>query len=167
MSDCSPYRILFALCLLAVVPISQAASPGDVTRLNITGIIVDSPECVVNGNDTVDVDFGNDVIIRRINGGDYKVGIEYTALCGAVAKNGLKLTISGEEAGFGNGLLKTSRDGLGIRLYRDGQIVSAGKDMSFDYPDFPVLDAELVKDDTVNLTAGEFSGAATMVIGFQ
>lgn len=159
--------ILFVLCLLGMIPNSRAASEGDVTTVNISGIIVDTPECVVNGNDTVDVDFGNDVIIRRINGGDYRVGIVYTALCGVVAQNGLTLTISGEDAGFGNGLLKTSRDGLGIRLYKNSEIVSAGEKIQFEYPNFPVLDAELVKDNTVNLTAGEFSGTATMVFGFQ
>lgn len=163
----SLYCTLAVLCLVRMITPSYAASPGDVTYLNIIGALVDTPECVVNGNDTVDVDFGNDVLISRINSGDYKKRIDYTPVCGSVAQNGLTLTISGTDAGFGTGLLGAGRKGLGIRLYEDTKIVSAGEKMQFEYPNFPVLYAELVKDDTSTMSAGEFFGSATMVISFQ
>lgn len=135
--------------------------------INISGIIIDTPECVVNGNDSVDVDFGNDVLISRINSGDYKKRIEYSPECGNVAQNGLTLTISGSNAGFGTGLLGVGREGLGIRLFKGTDIVSAGEKMQFEYPNFPLLYAELVKDEASTISSGEFFGSATMVIGFQ
>lgn len=159
--------ILIALNLFILVPVSYASSPGDTTYINITGTLVDTPECVVNGNDIVDIDFGNDVLISRINSGNYKKQIAYSAICGAVAQNGLTITIRGKDAGFGSGLLGAGKEGLGIRLYEDTNIVSAGEEIQFDYPNFPNLYAELVKDDKSTMSTGEFLGSATMVIGFQ
>lgn len=160
--------LLFVIALCFIFsPSVFAANEGDTMLINISGVIIDTPECVVNGNDSVDVDFGNDVLISRINSGDYKKQIDYSAVCGNVALNGLTLTISGSGAGFGTGLLGTDREGLGIRLYEGTDIVSVGEKMQFEYPSFPVLYAELVKDETSTILSGEFLSSATMVIGFQ
>lgn len=155
------------ITLLAASCFCHAAEEGDTTTMNISGTLVDAPECTVNGDDQINVDFGDDVLISRINSGSYKKKLEYTVSCGDLAKYGLTMTISGTGAGFGSGLLSAGRDGLGIQLYHGTQPVSAGELMSFGFPHWPVLYAELVKNDSATLDAGSFSSTATMVITYQ
>lgn len=155
---------LIALMLLAWLSSQQAFA--DAT-ISFSGTLISAPNCIINTNNAVDVDFGDDLITRRVDGVNYKKAIEYTLDCSSVASNGMKIAITGTTATFGTGLIKTDKAGLGLQIYRGSEKVSNGVSMNFTYPDSPVLYAVPVAQDASTLTAGIFTGTASMVISYQ
>lgn len=177
MKNHSVLRLLPAALLLATLqPASvQAVKEGDTTTVTVTGVLVDAPECTANGNNQIDVDFGDDVYINNIDGSTYKkTQLMYDLNCTSLADTRLKLAITGEPAAFGNGLLHTSREGLGIRLYYRDSVLPAGNGVAeyvtFTWTDMnsvPELYAVPVVAEGVTLTPGDFSGTGTLVIDYQ
>lgn len=145
----------------------MAVSEGDTTTVYVTGTLVDAPQCTVNGNNKIDVDFGDDLITRLVDGVNYRTQIIYTMSCTSLAQQGLTLTINGTDAGFGSGLLRTGKDGLGIRLYKGTTAITPGQAINFTYGSPPELYAVPVAKDNTTLTAGTFSGSGTMVFAYQ
>lgn len=160
-------RRITGLSLLISSSLCHAAEEGDITIITVTGTFIDAPECVVNAGGSVNVDFGDNVLINRINSGNYHQKIVFSLDCESLAQNGLTLAINGAQAGFGDGLLQTSVKGLGIQLYSGSQRIAVGEKMPFNYPVLPVLSASLVIDSASTLAAGEFTGVGTMVVSYQ
>jgi type 1 fimbria pilin len=164
-------RGIAARLLLAGMIASSAGAAlaeNTTTTVYITGTLVDAPECTVNGNDQVDVNFGDDMITYQVDGTNYKERIVYDLECSSsLSKNGLTLTLNGTTASFGSGLLKTSNNGLGIRLLNDTSTITPGQAIKFNYGNQPVLYAVPVAQNASTLSTGYFSGTATMVIAYQ
>jgi hypothetical protein len=78
-----------------------SAAEGDTTTITINGTLIDGPQCVIDGNNTVDVKFGDDLITRLVDGVNYKKEIQYGLTCTGLNSNALKLTIRGSLASFG------------------------------------------------------------------
>lgn len=59
------YGVLaLAIAGLMVIPASQAAT----SPIYISGTITSKPQCVINGNQTIRVDFGDDLITTKVDG---------------------------------------------------------------------------------------------------
>ncbi|MGA4650076.1 hypothetical protein ACK6WK_22150 [Citrobacter portucalensis] len=160
-----PIRALATgLMMMTTMPVT--ALEKDTTTVNIKGLLVEGPQCIVNGNDKVDVDFGDNLITRRIDGVEYKTVIIYDMTCTGLAQQGLKLTINGID-GFEKGLLGTGKEGLAIRLYKDDSILNVGEATTFTYGKHPTLYAVPVAKDNTKLEAGVFFGLGTMVFAYQ
>lgn len=164
------------LCnLLLLVPLMASSVQaevinGDTTTLSISGILVDTPDCVVNNQNPIEVDFGEDVVISRIDGLNYKkTRILYSLLCTSLAKQGLKVTITGEPAAFNAGLLATSKPALGIQLLDESTPLTPGNSVAFNYNNgvTPELWAVLAVQNNTLPTAGSFDGSGTMVFEYQ
>lgn len=156
-----------AFSLLAMTAGSAAAAEGDTTTVYITGTLVDAPECTVNGNDRVDVNFGDELVTYQVDGQNYKKQIDYTLNCTGLAGSGLTMTLNGTPAGFSAALFKTDNDGLGIRISDESGPVSPGGTIRFNYNAQPKLYAVPVAQNAASLDTGPFSGSATMVIAYQ
>lgn len=139
------------------------------TLVNIRGTMLTTPDCTVNGNDNIDVDFGDDVVISRIDGSSYKkTQLIYSLVCTSLAKQGLKITINGTPASFDNALIATDKEGLGIQILLDGVVpIEPGSSISFVYGAAIALWAAPAMQAGANLTASKFSGAATLVFDYQ
>lgn len=171
------FRLLLALPLLAVFQSTpaRAVAEGDTTTVTVTGFLVGAPECTVNGNNRIDVDFGEEVYIREIDGITYKrLPLAYTLSCTSLVYTKLKLAITGRPAAFGSGLLGTDKAGLGIRIFHGDTILPAGDGIA-EYINFtwngsgsgPALYAVPVAEDIATLTPGAFSGSGTLVLEYQ
>lgn len=157
-----------ALLLSLYAGQTLAVAEGDTTTVTITGKLVDALECTVNGNNTVLVDFGDNIVARAIDGSNYHEDINVTLSCSSYVKNDMTLTIlAAKDAGFGSGLVGTDKTGLGIQLYSGGTAMKAGDPISFVYPVIPKLSATLVAEDNTTLTSGTFKGTGTLVINYQ
>lgn len=161
-----------ALCFLISSSVF-AASEGDTTTINVSGVLLDTPDCTVNGNNSIDVDFGDDVVISRIDGLTYKkTQLIYSLVCTSLAKQGLTVTVKGTPASFNSQLIATDKEGLGIQMLLYGAIpIGPGTAMNFDYSDTNSnavnLWAVLSAQSGATLTATDFSGAGTLVFGYQ
>ncbi|WP_024547674.1 fimbrial protein [Siccibacter turicensis] len=146
---------------------SLAVSDGDTSTVYITGTLVDAPQCIVNSNNVIDVDFGNDILTTQVNGINYKKELNYYLICTNPAQQGMKMTISGTPATFNSMLIKTSNAGLGILLYNGNNPITPGAAIAFNYTAPPVLYAVPVAQNNTSLSTGPFTSTATMIIAYQ
>lgn len=156
------YRAGMLLCILLMSASSFANMP-----VNIRGTVIVPPPCTINNNQTISVDFGDEVMTTRIDGVNYRQAINYTLNCDIQKSNNLKMSLQGSTANFNSGLLRTDKNGLGIALYRGAQPLNINTWFNYTYPSKPELYAVLVKQSGVNLTGGEFTASATLLIDYQ
>lgn len=151
---------------------AMAATEGATTTINVSGSLVDAPECTVNGNNQIRVDFGNDVVIGRIDGTSYKkTALAYSLVCTSPLKSAMKVTINTTTpATWGTGLIQTTKTGLGLRLYNGENILPTGTAVNFTYSvggALPALYAVPIAQSGATLTQGTFVATGTMVIAYQ
>ncbi|WP_058912149.1 fimbrial protein [Entomohabitans teleogrylli] len=168
-------HLFFTVTLLAgavLLPSGQlVAAEGDTTTIKVTGTLVEGPQCTVNTNNVVNVNFGTSLVTRMVDGANYKKEIIYDLTCTGPTSTALKLTIRGTLASFGSGLLTTSKSGLGIRLFSGSAgttTLTPGSYVNFNgTANRPRLWAVPVAQNSATLTAGSFTGTGTMVIDYQ
>ncbi|WP_442991095.1 fimbrial protein [Serratia marcescens] len=137
------------------------------TSIKVTVTIVAPPPCVINNNNLIEVNFGNDVMTTRIDGSYKKQPVVYSVECKNAPNNAMKLQIQGVSAGFDSEVLKTNKDGLGVALLRNGNRQPINSWVNFTYPNLPTLEAVPVKQAGATLSGGEFSAGATMKVEYQ
>ncbi|MCK7310386.1 fimbrial protein [Enterobacter quasiroggenkampii] len=155
---------LAALLLLAWQVSHQALAD---TTINFSGTLISAPNCTINGNNKVDVNFGDNIVTRQVDGLNYSQTIGYDLQCASIAVNGLKVSVRGTPAAFGTGLIDAGREGLAIQLWRGSEKLANGEAAAFTWPDKPVLRATPVAQDNTTLTAGTFSSTASLVLSYQ
>lgn len=155
---------LIALALLAWQISHQALANANI---NFSGTLINAPNCTVNGNNSVDVNFGDNIVTRQVDGNNYKTRIHYDLVCTSMASKGLRVAISGNPAAFGIGLLSAGKNGLAIQLWNGVVKVANAEQLPFTYPDTPELWATPVALDNTTLTAGTFSSTASLVLSYQ
>lgn len=165
-------RAVTAFFLLSILVPAFNCKGGMYATINIDGDIVEAPECTVNDNNLINIDFGNDVLINRIDGVNYKkTDLIYTMHCDNIISTALKLKIvAHSDPGFGVGLIGVGKEGLGLRLYNGSTPINTNVEIDFKYQEGtlpPVLSVVPVAEDKEKLTAGYFSGVATMQIYYQ
>lgn len=159
------YRCSLLLILMGLI--GTEASAGTLVSLEVTGAIVAAPSCVINNNNTIEVNFGSQVATTGVDGVNYRRPVNYTLSCSGQYKNDMRLIIQGNGAGFDAGVLQTNRVGLGVALLNDGQRMPINTPLNFSYPTLPVLQAVPVKGTGVTLVAGTFEASATMLVVYQ
>ncbi len=155
-------RAAILLGMLLVAAPSSANMP-----VNIRGTVLLPPPCTINNNQTIVVDFGDEVMTTRIDGVNYKQSLTYSLQCDIQKSNELKLSIQGSVAGFGTGLLQTDKSGLGIALYNGTQPLDLNTWVNYTYPAQLEIYAAPVKQSGVTLTGGVFNASATLLIDYQ
>lgn len=165
-----PHFLLFLLLVLNIVRPVHAA------QVNFKGTLQTNPPCVITGdNDPIAVNFG-DVGITQIDGTRYAKTFTLNILCDVSMGNDVTLYFGydGMNAGFDNRALQTSRNGLGIMLYRsNGDIVEPNNSnhsvvMSGGIPASVTLTAIPVKnvDPALVLYEGPFTAIGTVEIRY-
>jgi hypothetical protein len=136
--------------------------------LNISVDVTVPPPCVINNNQTIDVNFGNDLMTTHVDGSNYLKTIDYTISCTGVNSGTLmKMTIIGTASSFDSSAIQSDQSNLGIALRHDEQPLIIGQPFDVTYPALPVLKAVPVKKAGSTLVAGAFSAGATLVIDVQ
>lgn len=150
---------------LAVVLANVSAQAASTVTVSVT-VLAPLP-CTLNGSKPIEVNFGDEVMTTRIDGSSYRQPVDYGLSCNGPAKNAMRLQIAGGAAGFDGQLLKTSVNGLGIALLRDGVRMPLNSWQNFTYPNVPKLEAVPVKQSGVALPTGEFTASATLRADYQ
>nr|WP_162626009.1 fimbrial protein [Klebsiella grimontii] len=157
------------MCCLMATSTNGFASDGGTTTLNISGNITE-PDCVINNNQQIVVDFG-EVLTTRIDGVNYETPVSYTLSCSNLIRNTLKINLKGTGASFNSQLFTTNVTGLGIRVYDAGKvdITPNTGTLNFTYAanSPPSLHAVPVMQTNATLPNGAFNGSATMVFSYQ
>jgi len=135
---------------------------------NITvNVTVQAPLCDLNGGAPVQVDFGNNVITTQVDSGIYKQPVNFTLSCMNNTQNDMRLRFTGTGASFDAASFATTVNGLGIRMLSGaGTPLDRDAWLNYTYPNLPIIQAELIKDSSVTLPGGVFSGNATLEVEF-
>lgn len=153
----------FAL-LIALLLASPAAWSS--LTVNVTGVVVEGV-CEINNGETVHVDFGSNPQARRLDGENFMKTIDYSLVCEDLTSNDLEMQFEGTATSFSDDYLATDREGLGIKLYMNGESMPLNTWMPFTWPEVPVLQAAPIKDDASTVETGVFSASATLKIQYQ
>lgn len=137
------------------------------TTVTVKVTIVAPPSCVINDNRPIEVDFGNEVAISRLDGNSYRQPVKYTLVCKGLTANAMKMQIQGTGAGFDSAVLATNKADLGIMLLNDDKKLAVNSWQNFTYPTTPTLQAVPVKKAGAKLTAGGFTAGASMRVDYQ
>lgn len=151
----------------ALLSVLLTSVPVSAMQVNIRGTVILPPPCTINNNQTIRVDFGDEVMTTRIDGVNYKQAISYTLDCDIQKSNNLKMSIQGGPASFNAGLLSSNKTDLAIALYQGTQQLTLNTWFNYTYPNQPVLYAVPVKRSGATLTGGEFTASATLLIDYQ
>jgi type 1 fimbria pilin len=159
------------LLVLAGWGISDIAAAGDIKQVDLTlRILVDGPPpCSVKGSN---VEFGDNVVINKLDGTNYRQDAKYTLDCGNKVSDDLQMQLKGNTAVInGETVLSTDITGLGVRIENgaDNSLFAVGENnwTPFNYNSQPQLKAVPVKQNGVQLTPSEFNASLTMVVDYQ
>lgn len=166
MNGTTQYRK--AVCLLCgmLVTLPQIATGASSTTITVKVSVVEPPPCIINNNQPIVVEF-KDVITTRVDGDNYRMPVNYSLSCSIISSYALKLKVQGNGASFDSEVLRTDREGLGIKLLLGSSKLAINRWLNFMRPTPPKLWAVPVKQDNVTLKAGEFRAGATMTVDYQ
>ncbi|QVB77144.1 fimbrial protein [Salmonella enterica] len=138
-------------------------------NMSFHGTLVEPP-CTINGGQTIEVDFGTDLGVNKINGINYLKQINYFINCDSgYVPNQLALVIdTSSMASYDNAAVQTDKMGLGIRILLAGSAVSFGAVIPLSDPHSPpVMQGVPVQDPGVTLSAGAFEATMSLRVDYM
>jgi type 1 fimbria pilin len=159
-------RCYGALALTVAGGLFISAGQAATSPIYISGTITSKPQCVINGNQTIRVEFGDDLVTTKVDGSNYIRQVDYTLECRNNSNNAMKMRIVGTAASFNGSAIQSSKANLAIALRANGSPLTVGSWLNFSYPNKPLLQAVPVKGNGT-LTPGAFSAAATLMVDYQ
>jgi len=154
-------RLISAAVLLLL---SSSAWPA--MTINVIGIVMEG-SCDVNKGETINVDFGNNLQARLLDGNNFLKTIDYSLNCEELSSNALTMQLDGTETSFNENYLATDKKGLGIKLYMNGRSMPVNTWIPFPWPDVPVLQAAPIVNDITEVDTGVFTASATLKIQYE
>ncbi|MDT3610127.1 fimbrial protein [Cronobacter sakazakii] len=129
-----------------------------------------APPCTINDGEIIEVAFGNDLGINRIDGNNYKQPVNYTVNCkaGYTANNLAVIVNTTSPAAFDEAAVMTDKTGLGIHILVNGQPVKFAQRIAMINPfSPPKIEAVPVQDQSVTLTEGAFEATMTLLADYM
>lgn len=139
------------------------------TAILTVNVTINVPPCDINNNNTINIDFGNNVAVTDVAAGLVKKPINYTLECSNIdTSKSLKIMIHGTGADFDSNVLQTSIPDLAIQLQANGTNLPLNTNVNFaNVENKPVLEALLVQKPGARLATGDFKAGATMTVDYQ
>ncbi len=134
-------------------------------QVSFQGTLVDALPCSINNDQLIEVDFGDGVIIRNINGVRYSKPVPYQIVCSAPGT--VRLSVNGTPTHFDGAAIQTDAPGLGIHLTQAGQPFTLNTPIAVDPSNPPTLLAVLVSDPVQPPSPGAFTAGATLLAEYQ
>ena len=137
-------------------------------NMQFRGSLITPPLCSLNGGQQIDVNFGDRVGVKKVDGVNYRQTVDYQLKCEpGVSGAALGLTLTGPQAVFDTATLQTSQAGLGIRMTLDGKPFVLAQRVVIDAAQPPVLQAVPVRAPDATLEEGAFEVLATLLADYQ
>lgn len=160
--------VLLPLLLMGVCNalIPNTASAED--NLKLKGVLIVPPDCTINNNELIEVPFGDNLGVNKIDGVNYTQPVDYHLEC---EKNShdwtLQLNVSGAPSDLNSAALATNLADLAIYLALDGTPLTLNEwyPISADAP--PKMTAVPIKRAGSTLPAEAFEATATLQVEYQ
>lgn len=158
-----PLTISIGILLLPSTLVTAA------TRVTVKVTVV-APPCKISEGGKIDINFGERVGVKKVDGVNYRMLLPYSIRCEPGATKDLDLTltlISRRPTGYDSAAIQTNLPNLGIRVLQDGQPFTLNKPLVIDLSNPPQLEAVPVKTPGATLTEGAFMATATLRAEYQ
>ncbi|CFQ48043.1 minor pili exported protein [Yersinia frederiksenii] len=134
-----------------------------------TGSLINPAPCVISGGNTIDVPFGENLGVKKIDGINYIQTVLYSVTCETVSSSlELGLTIvSASVTTFDPSAIQTNIPDLGIRILRNGVPLTLNTRIAYDKNNPPTLQAVPVQATGATLSEGAFEATATLLVDYQ
>lgn len=143
-------------------------APAQAHYVYFTGELVKVPSCTIHEGKVIDVPFGQNIAVSKLDGVNYRQTLDYGIKCGATTLEwSMSLKISGPVTSFNPAALQTSVDGLGIEILQNGVPLILDRALTIDPKNPPTLQAVPVKDPNIELMAEGFNATATLTAEYQ
>jgi len=150
----------FLCCTLIVFFLNRASAE----NINFSGALIERTECVVNNNRVIDIDFGLNVGVGKVDGINYRKNINYILDCTSAGPGGgLGLVISGPVFTYDSSAIETSNTDLGVKFLLGDKPITLDKRIEINPASLPKLDVVLIKRPGSVLKAGSFYASATLL----
>lgn len=159
--------LIFNIFVLFFFMASNQASASILAMVNVHVIIGNPPPCIINGDNLIEINFGDDILTSKVDGVNYSQEVPYTLICSGQSSNQMTLEIIGMEASFDSNIMRTSNKDLGIGLIINGKLQALNSKVMFTYPDSPKIAVVPMKNSASKLSGGAFSAGATLRIQYQ
>lgn len=143
-------------------------------NMEFYGTLVEPPACTINNGGNVDVDFGNRVGVKKVDGVNYLQPMNYQITCDANANananaNALLMTleITGKAATYDKAGVITNITDLAIQIKQNGVAFELNKPIPISMTNPPQLEAVPVKRLGATLKEGPFEAMATLKAVYQ
>lgn len=143
-----------------------ASAQAEITTVQVNVLVIAGPACELNGNQPIDVNFGDDLLTTRIDGSHYATAVPFTLVCTGDPST-LRLRFQGDGSDIdGNRVVQTDIPDLGIKLLKpDNSALNLGDWFTFAYTATPpAIKAVPVKRSGSTLPGGVFRGSATLLV---
>lgn len=170
------WLLLYIAAILAVSSAGTAVAATEATSqpIELTGTLIEPPACTINSGNDIDVFFGDNVGINRVDGINYQQPVDYQIMCevppdGEVVTLGIIMT--GTPTEFDSAAVQAQIDGssstdLGIKLTLGGDDFTLNKRVDIGKGQ-PVLMAVPVKKPGSTLPEGGFHATATLLADYE
>ncbi|HHR6130240.1 TPA: fimbrial protein [Providencia alcalifaciens] len=163
---------IFKIVLLFfLLPIKLSVSADN---MSFYGTIMDTVPCEINNGETISVNFGN-IGINKIDGIRYKEKVSFQLKCPGGFDIPFRLIYRGEVSDFDPAAVKTSTNGLGIKLFRacsqsENCEVKIGESMDIDMKGSEMNSQQFhvvpVKKQNIDIKDGYFQSSASFHLDY-
>lgn len=155
------------MCLIVLLN-SYSVMSADAPNMKLFGTLLVPPPCVISNNELIDVYFGHNVGIHKVDGINYTESVNYRLVCDPNLKGwDLGLSIIGPKTQFDEAALQTNIPDLGIHLTQDGKPFKLNERIAISPDNPPVIQAVPVKRPGSTLPEGAFEVSATLLAEYQ
>lgn len=146
--------------------ISGLVSASD--NLILRGTLVEPPPCAINDGGQVDVNFGDRVGVKKVDGVNYQQVMNYQITCDpTVSTWDMTLEIIGTPADYDSAAVASEVANLAIQIKQNGVPFELNKPIPIRLTSPPVLSAVPVKRAGATLKEGPFDATATLRVVYQ
>ncbi len=160
-------RTLLLLPLLSGGLASQAATTLPDVSVTISGTIMASASCQINGGNDLSVNFG-EVINTQIDGVNYNKTFDLKLDCRGGSSNAVRLKFGGtSHPKIPNALFINGNDDMGIQMKMAGVAFAPNTWLQFNHSNMPVFSAVPVKVPGGHVLGGYPGAAVVIEIDYQ
>ncbi len=163
--------LLVSMLSLLALAFQEKAFADEDKNLELKGTLVTPPPCSLNGDNTVSVNFGEKISIRKVASGIYRQPVDLDVQCeeSNLAWQ-MTLTYTGDPATFDSdnaSVVSAQQADLGVKLYADNQPLKLDTLVKLNGNVLPQLEAVLVQKVGSELSEGAFTARATLKVAYE
>jgi len=140
-------------------------------NMELFGILVAPPPCSINNDETVVVNFGDKVGVKKVASGIYRKTVDVTLTCEQPNLPWeLMLSVHGNPVDFDQDnatLMTQEHKDLGVKLFLGGNPFELEKPVKISDHQLPLIEALLVQREGAKLTEGPLTAQATLRVEYQ